>query len=215
MNYKTLRDNCPAWPAYVNHAFVQQLGDGTLPKASFLHYLKQDYLFLIQFTRAFSLAVYKSDTFEQMRAGQAGINAMLDTEINLHIDYCKTWGISEADIHNTPESAATVAYTRYVLDAGMTGTLAELYAALAPCMLGYAEIGKALSQLPTVADNPYQAWIDLYSGEAFQATGRDSEAFMDGLFAETSAKQAQKLQRIFDTATRMEVAFWQMGLELN
>ena len=30
----------PAWPAYTGHAFVRGLGDGTLPREAFLHYLK-------------------------------------------------------------------------------------------------------------------------------------------------------------------------------
>jgi thiaminase/transcriptional activator TenA len=34
----------PAWTAYVEHAFVRGLEDSTLPRASFLHYLQQDYV---------------------------------------------------------------------------------------------------------------------------------------------------------------------------
>ncbi len=215
MNYETLRKNCPDWQAYINHDFVQQLGNGTLAKASFLHYLRQDYLFLIQFTRMFALGVYKSENIAQMRAGQAGINAMLDTEINLHIDYCASWGIAEKDIINTPESPATVAYTRYVLDCGITGTLADLYAAVAPCMMGYAEIGKLLGQQAISADNPYRSWIAVYSGDDYQAVAAESEAFMNTLFASATAYQGDKLQHFFNTATRMEVAFWQMGLDLH
>lgn len=215
MNFETLRDNCPDWQAYVAHDFVQQLGNGTLPKACFQHYLKQDYLFLLQFTRAWALAIYKSDSFEQMRAGQAGVNAMIDFEIKLHIDYCKSWGIDEATVKAVPESPACVAYTRYVLDAGMTGTLAELYAALAPCVLGYAEIGRILGAQAPVAGNPYQSWIDMYKSDEFQATAQHSQDFLDALCHDASSRQAHKLQHIFDTATRMEVAFWQMGLDLS
>lgn len=215
MNYDTLRANCPDWSAYVEHDFVQQLGNGTLPKANFQHYLKQDYLFLVQFTRAWALAIYKSESFEQMRHGKAGVSAMIDYEINLHIDYCKSWGIDEATVKQVPESSACVAYTRYVLDAGMTGTLAELYAALAPCVLGYAEIGRILGAQAPVAGNPYQSWIDMYKDEVFQATATLTKDFLDTLASDATPRQAQKLQHIFNTATRMEVAFWQMGLDLS
>ena len=44
------------WRAYIEHDFVHQLGNATLPEASFRHYLKQDYLFLIHFARAYALA---------------------------------------------------------------------------------------------------------------------------------------------------------------
>ena len=36
----------PYWKQYVEHEFVQQLAKGTLPKACFQHYLKQDYIYL-------------------------------------------------------------------------------------------------------------------------------------------------------------------------
>ena len=54
--------------SYVEHPFVQGLGDGTLPEAAFRHYLVQDYLFLIQFARAYGLAAYKADTLAEIRA---------------------------------------------------------------------------------------------------------------------------------------------------
>ena len=47
--FAACRGNTPVWLAYTRHAFVQGLGDGTLPHAAFLHYLKQDYVFLIHF----------------------------------------------------------------------------------------------------------------------------------------------------------------------
>ncbi len=63
------RDDCAGpWRDYTRHRFVQGLGDGTLPRAAFLRYLVQDYRFLIHFSRAWALAVVKSDTLAEMRA---------------------------------------------------------------------------------------------------------------------------------------------------
>ena len=45
----------PYWKQYVEHEFVQQLAKGTLPKACFQHYLKQDYIYLFHYSRAFTL----------------------------------------------------------------------------------------------------------------------------------------------------------------
>ncbi len=44
--------------------------------------------------------------------------------------------------------------TRFVLDRGMAGDLLDLHVALAPCVLGYAEIGTALEHQATV-ENRY------------------------------------------------------------
>ena len=213
--FTQIKHDSPEWESYIDHSFVRQLADGSLPKACFQHYLQQDYAFLIQFTRAWALALYKSRNLEEMRDAQAGINAMLDLEIGLHIDYCQQWGISEADLAKVEESPACVAYTRYVLDCGMTGGLVDLYAALLPCIYGYAEIGQRLNQLTPVADNPYQPWIDMYASDEYQAVANAAKTKFNWLCKEVSASKLEQLQYIFRTATRMEVDFWQMGLDLT
>ncbi len=215
MSYQAIRDNCPFWNDYIDHKFVQKMADGTLSRACFQHYLQQDYLFLIQCVRAWALAVYKSDNLEQMRAGQAGINAMLDGEIHLHLQYCQSWNIPEHQLLQVAESPACVAYTRYVLDVGMTGGLTELFTALAPCIVGYAEIGKAITTKATIVGNPYQSWIDMYSGKEYQVVADEFQTFFNGLCQDMPAKQLKKIQHIFDTATRMEASFWQMGLDIS
>ena len=55
------------WQKYIQHPFVNQIGDGTLPAECFEHYLKQDYVFLLHFARCFGLAVFKSSTVEEVR----------------------------------------------------------------------------------------------------------------------------------------------------
>ena len=121
------------WADYVDHAFVRQLGDGTLPEAAFRTYLVQDYLFLIQFARAYALATYKSRTLADMKAAQAGLASILD-EMELHVRLCGRWGLTPAEIEAAPEHQATVAYTRFVLDCGAAGDLLDLHVTLAPCV---------------------------------------------------------------------------------
>ncbi|WP_296172469.1 thiaminase II [Psychrobacter sp. UBA2769] len=215
MDYQTLRHNCPTWDDYIQHDFVKQLTAGTLAPDSFRHYLVQDYLYLIHYTRVMALSVYKSDTLAQMRVGQAGINAMLDMEIAMYLDFCHQWNIPLEQVENAPESAVTIAYSRYILDAAMSGSLAELYAAIAPCLMGYGEIGKRIKDEGFIADNPYQPWIDVFSSDEFLSITAQNEAQINTLLADASPAQADKFQRLFNTAARMEVNFWQQALDLS
>src|SRR5579862_5791854 len=128
------------WPAYTRHDFVRRLGRGDLPEPAFRRYLVQDYLFLLHFARAWGLAIYKSENLPEMRRAQSLVAATLDTEIGLHIDYCRQWGLSEAAMAAQPEALETIAYTRFVLDRGLAGDRLDLEVALAPCVIGYAEI---------------------------------------------------------------------------
>src|SRR5256885_1040153 len=149
------------WRAYTGHRFTDAMADGSLAEAAFRHYLVQDYLFLIEFTRAYALALYKSPTLADMREAAAGISAILDVEMDLHVKLCASWGLSRADLEQSPPATEMLAYTRYVLDAGMRGDLLSLKVALSPCIIGYAEIAARLSKLPgaLAATNPYSAWI--------------------------------------------------------
>jgi len=215
MDYQTLSNNCPTWNDYINHDFVNQLATGTLSEDSFRHYLKQDYLYLIHYTRVMALSVYKSDNLAQMRIGQAGINAMLDLEIGMYLDFCKQWGIELEEVENTPESAATTAYSRYLLDAAMSGSLADLYAAIAPCLMGYGEIGKRLKAEGYKPKNPYQSWIDVFASDEFQDVTAQNEAHINQLLTGATPSQEKKFQQLFNTASRMEIDFWQMALDLS
>ena len=204
------------WTAYVDHAFVRGLGDGSLPQAAFRHYLVQDYLFLIQFARAHALAAYKSRRLADMRAARGGLDAILD-EMGLHLRVCEGWGLSAADVEATEEAQATVAYTRFVLDVGMSGDLLDLQVALIPCTLGYAEIGRRLAPAGIAAipdDHPYRAWIAEYSGEAFQQAGAAAHAWLEDLGRRYGSEaRFPELVGIFRQAARLEAAFWQQGLD--
>jgi hypothetical protein len=94
------------------------LADGTLPETAFRHYLVQDYLFLIEFARAYALAVYKLPQLTDMREAASGLSAILDVEMNLHVKLCAGWGLSPRDLEQAPPASEMLAYTRYVLDAG-------------------------------------------------------------------------------------------------
>ncbi len=219
-----LRAACASdWTAYTQHAFVAQVAAGTLPERNFRHYLVQDYLFLIQFARAYALAVYKADRLAEMREAAAAVTALLQTEMQLHVDYCAKWGLDEQDMIATPESRATLAYTRYVLEAGMAGDLLDLLVALSPCACGYGEIGARMIADPAtkLADNPYRAWIELYGGEEFQQVSRNAVTQIDRVAEQrlgsdpAASPRWSGLVAIFRNATRLEADFWQMGLDLT
>lgn len=204
-----------AWHDYTRHPFVEGMGDGTLPRAAFLFYLRQDYVFLVHFARAWALAVTKADSIDDMRACAATVHALIDEEMRLHIETCAAEGISEADLAATAEHPANLAYTRYVLDAGHSGDMADLLAALAPCVLGYGEIGARLGAEAT--SDAYGGWIGTYAGADYQGVAANVGGLIDRVIAARLGPDPVEhprwpaLCRHFATATRLEAGFWQMG----
>ncbi|MGC0251992.1 thiaminase II [Pseudactinotalea sp. Z1748] len=205
--------NASEWNDYIDHAFVRHLDAGTLPLANFQDYLVQDYHFLVHFARAYALAAFKSRTLHDIRNAHEGL-ALIVRETELHVGLTERWGLTRGEVESTPEKPGTVAYTRYVLDTGLAGDLLDLHVALAPCVIGYAEIGRRLEpSLDEVADHPYREWIETYASDGFQA-GAQAEIRVIDTLAERFLTDSRRavISRIFATATRMESAFWQQAL---
>jgi thiaminase/transcriptional activator TenA len=196
------RDAGVDWTRYVDHAFVRQLGRGVLAKPAFQHFLKQDYLFLIHFARAYALAAVKSDTLEDLRGAAAAVTNIVDIEMPLQMAA-------------EPEAMETVAYTRFVLDCGLSGDRLDLETALAPCVVGYAEaVARLLADPATVREgNPYDAWMAAYSGAEYHAAVTAAIARLDRIGAARGAEaRYDGLLKTFIAATKLEAAFWDMGL---
>lgn len=204
----------PEWNAFCGHEFVLRIEDGSLPGPAFRHYLKQDYRFLLHFARAWGLAVYKSRTVAEVDGALSALRAIVETEMPLHIGYCAEWGISREMLNNVSEERATIAYSRYVLDVGNQGDLLGLHVALAPCILGYAEIGRSIAIRGKFDphSNPYARWIEMYSGSAFQQAASTEQAWIDERLQLQSPERLEQLTATFREATKLETDFWQMGL---
>ena len=210
------------WSRYTHHDFCKQLATGDLPEASFRHYLVQDYIFLIHFSRAWALAVVKSDELEDMRLAARTVDALLNHEMALHVEYCKGWGISEQEMARAPEAPQNMLYTRFVLETGQRGDLLDLLVALAPCFLGYAEIGAwiAKDSATKLDGNPYRAWIEMYSEAEFQDVAAGAREQMNRVAGRrgmpggqaTNSSRWPSLLKTFQTATELEIGFWDMGL---
>ena len=86
--YNLREKNLSNWLLYTQHDFLKKLSEGILKKDYFLNYLKQDYLFLIQFSKAWSLAVLKSDNLDEMKISASTVNDLINFEMQLHIELC-------------------------------------------------------------------------------------------------------------------------------
>ncbi|KAI1808501.1 Phosphomethylpyrimidine kinase-domain-containing protein [Daldinia bambusicola] len=205
-------DVAPVWHRFINHPFVLGLGNGKLPLESFKGYLVQDYLYLVHFARANALASYKSKNMEDIAAG-AKIVSHIHTEMKLHLDYCKGFGISKEEIEATEEHQACTAYTRYVLDIGQSEDWIGLQIALAPCLLGYGAIAKQLHGDPRTKTegNTYWKWIMNYIAEDYVEAVATGSALMEKNAVLQSPSRIEELVKIFIHATKTRAAIMSYG----
>ena len=208
------RDAASEWRAYIAHPFVKALGRGTLPQAWFQNFLIQDYLYLIQYARGYALAGYKSESLSELVAANRTMTALLEVEMPLHVSYCRDWGISQAELEGAPPDLRMTAYANFFLERGSSGDRLDLEIALAPCLMGYAEIAQDLLADPeTVLEgNPYEPWIRSYSGAEYRATVAQAIVDLDA-FGKSRGADARyaSLLSTFKTASLLEAQFWGIG----
>ncbi|MCM3193900.1 thiaminase II [Priestia megaterium] len=201
----------PIWRQNHNHPFVQGMGDGTLEKEKFRFYMIQDYLYLIDYAKLFAIGAMKATDLQTMGKFAALLHSTLNEEMSLHREYAKKFEISEKELEKAQPSPTTLAYTHYMLHVGQSGTLAELVAALLPCMWSYWEIGKELSEKPGANNEFYREWIEMYSSEEFGELATWCINLFDSLTEDKSEAELEKLEEIFLNTTRFEYMFWDMA----
>lgn len=210
--------NLKNWLLYTKHDFVNLLSSDTLKEKYFLNYLIQDYLFLIQFSKAWSLAVLKSDTLEEMKIAANTVNDLINFEMELHIKLCGSYNISKNDLESANEENENIAYTRYVLELGYSGDFLDLLSALAPCVLGYGEIGINGKNFK-IKTPMYKKWINTYSSDEYQDVCKNVANLIDQAFLlrlgsdYVNTYKWNKVNKIFNKATLLEIDFWNMALK--
>ena len=120
---------------------MRGIGDGSLPEDRFRFYVRQDYLFLIDYGRLLALGAARAPRLEWMRRFAALAQAVLETEMDLHRRFAARWGVTVDQLESERPAPATAAYCDFLLRTAALGDFAELVAALLPCMWSYADIG--------------------------------------------------------------------------
>ncbi|WP_163538788.1 thiaminase II [Gracilibacillus sp. YIM 98692] len=202
----------PIWRKNHAHPFVKGMGDGTLEKEKFRFYMVQDYLYLIEYSKLFALGAVKAENLEQMGTFAALLHSTMNEEMALHRQYAEKFDISLEELENAEPSPVTLAYTRYMLYEAQNGTLAELVAALLPCMWSYWEIGKELNEIPGASEHElFGDWIQMYSSKEFGELATWCIDLLDKAADGKSEQELEKLEEIFLNTTRYEYMFWDMA----
>ncbi len=203
------------WQAQHAHPFVRGIGDGTLSADRFRHWVRQDYLFLIEYCRLFGLAAARAPDLATLQRFAELLHTTAHGEMALHRACAREWGIAEADLEATAMGPTTRAYTDFLVRVAATGDYSELAAALLPCLWGFSEIGRALAARGAPAERRYAAWIAAYAADDFAALADWCRDLVDGLAEGLAPSQHRRLEEAFVTSSRYELLFWDASWRLE
>jgi thiaminase (transcriptional activator TenA) len=199
----------PVWEAQHAHPFVRGIGDGSLPEDRFRFYVRQDYLFLIDYGRLLALGAARAPRLEWMRRFAALAGSVLESEMDLHRELAARWGVSAETLESERPAPATAAYCDFLLRTAALGDFAQLVAALLPCMWGYAEIGRRLADAGPPAHAGYAEWIATYADDEFAELATWCRELTDAAAAETTGPGRDRMHAAFGASSEHELAFWE------
>ncbi|MBZ7940667.1 MULTISPECIES: TenA family protein [Campylobacter] len=214
---KLIKENLKIWNAYIQHNFVKQLENETLSKEQFLFYLKQDYIYLINYSKCYARLALNANTVEELRFAIKFQNYTLEGELELHKSIFNL-GIDINNFSEKDESLINIAYSRYILSVGENGDFLDMLIALSACAIGYGYIGNAIYKnisQEKLQNHPYKEWILTYSSQEFQTTVKEFEDFVNSYSNQISEKKFKRLNSIFRNVVRLEIAFWEHSLTMQ
>ena len=183
------------------HRFVQWLGDGTLPVASFKSYVAQDAYFLDAFARAYAFCLAHGTSRDDLYGFSELIAGVLE-ELKLHKSYTERLQVTLDGVTPMP---ATQAYVDFLLGTARLGDLGETIAGMTPCMRLYAFLGQALAQKDVAP--AYADWVKTYADPGFEALAVRLEGLLDLHAADTPAVGAN-----YRRAMELEYGFFDANL---
>jgi thiaminase/transcriptional activator TenA len=198
----------PVWDAILDHPMVTQLGAGTLEEEPFRYWVRQDYVYLIDYARVFAHGATVAPDMERMGTFAELLDATINTEMDLHRAYAADFGISEAELEATEPSPTTQGYTDFLVRTAATGSFGDLVAALLPCMWGFNVTGKRLAERGRPDHEGYAEWIDTYAGEEFSELTEWCKGLMESVWADATAAERDRYRDLFETSARYEYRFW-------
>lgn len=188
--------------------FLQELSSGTLPIEKFKFYLKQDYPYLIEYSRALALGAAKADTLENMRLFADLLQGIIVTEMKLHEEYASRFDISALELAGTEACPAKVAYASHILASSYRGSFFDIVAAIFPCYWTYWKLAETL--LPSVVKegNPYLDWFEMYTSAEFKRLVDICVDLLDTLASQSTDGQKKTAEDIYIRSHKLQWLSW-------
>lgn len=195
--------------AIYTHPFVEGLGDGSLPEATFKEYLTQDSLYLLDYGRALAGLAAQATEPDDMVFWAACAREVVVVERELHAAHVDLL----ADATASPTCRG---YTSYLLSLLTRGDYRVAVAGILPCFWIYADVGRRLLDAAgDLGGHPYGDWIGTYADEGFVYQANRARAITDRLATTADDATLEAMHTAFATASRYEWMFWDAAWRLE
>ena len=205
------------WPEYLEHPFLNEMAEGSLPIEKFKFYMLEDYVYLRDYVKIFAAIIINSNDFDEIRFLSDELNDTIDETYRTHIPYMKRLGITNEDIENVKPHIQSKSYTGYMLNIAQHSDVLTGLVTLLNCSWGYAYAAQSMIKLhPHAVDNhDYGDWFKGYSCEEYIETNQSLIDRIDSLAENISEEKAGELCEIFKKCCYYDLHFWDMAYSMG
>jgi len=201
------KENRDIYEAILEHPFLKEMQDGSLPRETFAFYLLQDAFYLGEFARALEATAAKAPRREWERLLMQHARESIQAEMELHRSILNDYGLTKEQQAAMEPAPEAYAYASFIVATACSRPFEESIAALLPCYWIYWEVGKELLRRGST-DPHYQKWIENYAADDYGDSVKAVIAIADEAAREADTETLERMKEHFRRASRYEWMFW-------
>ncbi|OGC90998.1 MAG: hypothetical protein A2W25_07935 [candidate division Zixibacteria bacterium RBG_16_53_22] len=193
------------WDKMLSHPFITELGQSRLDDTIFDFWAMQDYIFVREAIRFFSVLMARfprkyQKPFQQTLAG-------LEHELEIFHEYAKKRGI---DLDNVQPTPICHAYNSFLLSSAYHEDVDANFVILYTAEKAYHEAWKKV-RTGIKKGTPYESFIENWAGEEFRQYVDWLGSELDSMTEGYPESRLARLDEIFLLTVRYEYLFWEMA----
>ena len=201
----------PVFGKILSHPFVLGLASGELDRARFMHYIRQDALYLKEYSRVMSALAARFDDPVCTRLFLGYATENLESEESLHRLYIED-GCGPASEEASP---ACLLCSSHLWRQALATSLEVALASLLPCFIVYARTGRYIFGKAVLEGNPYWDWIEVYGSDGFDGPSDNLMDLCDSYAAKASPSVREEMTSAFVTGVKLEWLFWDSAYNME
>ncbi len=200
------------WRATLQHPFLAEVEQGTLPDEKLLFYFIQN-VHYIDAAIAFNAEAAAKAPDAQSREFALRLLDFGRDEVPRQREYVRRISETVTVSFDTDLAPTARAYTNHLRALASYGSSLDLFVGLLPCEWTYSEFGSRLA--PVVRHPVHVDWLSTFGGADHNDMNIQYQGVIHHLVQDAGPQHRGELSQIFKTSIRYEWMFWQMAYTLE
>lgn len=189
---------------------MQEILHGEMPLERFRWQIRQNYQYLMEYTRCWAIGMAKSRNFAEMDRWYQIVKSTFEGTVAYNRTFwANELGITLEELDNTVMAEKKRSYTSHELARAYEGDISCCMMGLFPCNILYMHMGfDLLPQCTLPEDNMYYKWIEFYTTPGYVAKCNNEIDMINSLCENKTGDELRHLLEIFAVGCNYEILQW-------